>query len=73
MGAKLARPDRPCMALVGDGAFSANPSVLATAVEQGIAAVWVNRPDRIYDIGQARSAHTIRDLSGLAAVLAAHA
>jgi acetolactate synthase-1/2/3 large subunit len=41
MGAKLARPDRPCVALVGDGAFSANPSVLATAAEQDIAVVWV--------------------------------
>lgn len=41
LGAKLARPEVPCLAMVGDGAFSANPSVLATAVEQGIAAVWV--------------------------------
>lgn len=41
LGAKLARPDVPCLAMVGDGAFSANPSVLATAVEQDIAVVWV--------------------------------
>lgn len=48
MGAKLARPDRPCVALVGDGAFSANPSVLATAVEQGIAVVWVVMNNRAH-------------------------
>ena len=29
------------MALVGDGAFGSNPSVVATAVEMGIAPVWV--------------------------------
>lgn len=48
MGAKLARPDRPCVAMVGDGAFSANPSVLATAVEQGIAVVWVVMNNRAH-------------------------
>lgn len=41
LGAKLAKPERPCVAMVGDGAFSANPSVLATAVEQGINVTWV--------------------------------
>jgi acetolactate synthase-1/2/3 large subunit len=29
------------IALVGDGAFGSNPSVVATAVEMGIAPVWV--------------------------------
>jgi acetolactate synthase-1/2/3 large subunit len=48
MGAKLARPERPCVAMVGDGAFSANPSVLATAVEQGIATVWVVMNNRAH-------------------------
>jgi acetolactate synthase-1/2/3 large subunit len=41
LGAKLAKPEGPCVAMVGDGAFSANPSVLATAVEQGINVTWV--------------------------------
>lgn len=41
LGAKLAAPDRKVVTLVGDGGFGANPSVLATAVEQGIAVVWV--------------------------------
>jgi acetolactate synthase-1/2/3 large subunit len=48
MGAKLARPDRACVAMVGDGAFSANPSVLATAAEQGIAVVWVVMNNRAH-------------------------
>ena len=41
LGAKLARPDRVVVSLVGDGGFGANPSLLYTARERGIAAVWV--------------------------------
>ena len=41
LGAKIARPDRVVVSLVGDGGFGQNPSVLATAVEQGTAVVWV--------------------------------
>jgi acetolactate synthase-1/2/3 large subunit len=41
LGAKLAAPDRKVITLVGDGGFGTNPSVLAAAVEQGIAVVWV--------------------------------
>lgn len=41
LGAKLARPDRVVVALVGDGGFGQNPALLATAFEQGIAVVWV--------------------------------
>ena len=41
LGAKLARPDRVVVALVGDGGFGQNPSLLATAYEQDIAVVWV--------------------------------
>jgi acetolactate synthase-1/2/3 large subunit len=41
MGAKLARPDRVVVALVGDGGFGQNPALLATAFEQDIAVVWV--------------------------------
>ena len=32
---------RPAIALVGDGAFGANPNVVATAVEMGIAPIWL--------------------------------
>lgn len=41
LGAKLAAADRKVITLVGDGGFGANPSVLATAVEQNIPVVWV--------------------------------
>ena len=41
LGAKLAAPKKKVITLVGDGGFGTNPSVMATAVEQGIAVVWV--------------------------------
>ncbi len=41
LGVKMARPDRPVVALVGDGAFTSQPSVLATAVENNVPVVWL--------------------------------
>jgi acetolactate synthase-1/2/3 large subunit len=41
LGAKLAAPDRPCVAICGDGGFTMVPHVLCTAVEYDIPAVWV--------------------------------
>lgn len=41
VGAKLGAPDKPVLALVGDGAFGSVPSVLATAVEHGLGIVWL--------------------------------
>ena len=41
LGVKYARPERMAVALVGDGAFSANMSVVATAMEARIPAIWV--------------------------------
>jgi acetolactate synthase I/II/III large subunit len=41
LGAKLAAPDRPCVAVCGDGGFMMRPDVLCTAVEYDIPAVWV--------------------------------
>ncbi|GIK83177.1 MAG: acetolactate synthase, large subunit, biosynthetic type [Alphaproteobacteria bacterium] len=41
LGAKIARPDRVVIALVGDGGFGQNPALLATAFENDIAVVWV--------------------------------
>lgn len=41
LGAKLAAPERPCVAVVGDGGFTMTPHVLCTAVEYDIPAVWV--------------------------------
>jgi len=41
LGAKLAAPERPCVAVVGDGGFTMAPHVLCTAVEFDIPCVWV--------------------------------
>ncbi|MCC6887197.1 MAG: thiamine pyrophosphate-binding protein [Hyphomicrobiales bacterium] len=41
LGAKLAAPERPCVAVVGDGAFLMHASVLATAFEYALPVVWV--------------------------------
>jgi acetolactate synthase I/II/III large subunit len=41
LGVKMAYPDRAAVSLVGDGGFSANPSVIATAMEAELPVVWV--------------------------------
>ncbi len=41
LGAKLAAPDRPAVSVSGDAGFLMLPSVVATAVEYGIPAVWI--------------------------------
>ncbi len=41
MGAKLARPEVPCVSVCGDGGFTMVPHVLCTAVEYDIPVVWV--------------------------------
>jgi len=41
MGAALAAPDRPCVAVVGDGGFTMAPYVLCTAVEYNLPVVWI--------------------------------
>lgn len=41
LGVKYAHPNRAVVALIGDGGFGANPSVLATAMEANLAVVWV--------------------------------
>ena len=41
LGVAQADTGRPAIALVGDGAFGSNPSVVATAVEMGVAPVWI--------------------------------
>lgn len=41
VGAKLGNPDRTVIALVGDGGFGQNPSVLATAAERQLPIIWV--------------------------------
>ncbi|MDQ0201187.1 thiamine pyrophosphate-binding protein [Neobacillus ginsengisoli] len=41
LGAKIAKPDRVVVSLVGDGGFGQNPAVLATAFEENIPVVWI--------------------------------
>jgi acetolactate synthase I/II/III large subunit len=41
LGAQLAAPDRPCVAVVGDGGFTMTPYVLCTAVEYDLPVVWI--------------------------------
>ena len=41
IGAKIACPDRVVVALVGDGGFGQNPAMLATAVQEDAAVVWI--------------------------------
>jgi acetolactate synthase I/II/III large subunit len=41
LGVKAAQPHRHAIALIGDGGFSTNPSVLATAMEAGLGVIWV--------------------------------
>lgn len=41
LGAKLAAPQRPVVAVVGDGGFLMHANAVATAVEYGLPVVWV--------------------------------
>ncbi len=50
VGVKMAAPDRAAVALIGDGCFSSNMSVLATAVEAGVPAVWVVMDNASYGV-----------------------
>jgi acetolactate synthase I/II/III large subunit len=48
IGAKMACPDKVVLALVGDGGFGQNPAMLATAVEQGVAVIWLIMNNNAY-------------------------
>ena len=41
LGVKMAFPDRAAVSLIGDGGFSTNPSVIATAMEAELPVVWL--------------------------------
>jgi acetolactate synthase-1/2/3 large subunit len=41
LGVKMAQPNRAAIALIGDGAFGSNMSVVATAMEANLPVVWV--------------------------------
>jgi acetolactate synthase-1/2/3 large subunit len=48
IGAKLACPDKIVVALVGDGGFGQNPAMLATAMEQNVAVIWLVMNNNAY-------------------------
>ena len=48
LGVRAAQPTRAAVALIGDGAFSSNMSVIATAIEAEIPAVWVVMDNSAY-------------------------
>jgi acetolactate synthase-1/2/3 large subunit len=41
LGVKMAQPGRAAVSLIGDGGFSTNPSVIATAMEADLPVVWL--------------------------------
>jgi acetolactate synthase-1/2/3 large subunit len=41
LGVKMAHPHRAAVSLIGDGGFSTNPSVIATAMEADLPVVWL--------------------------------
>jgi acetolactate synthase I/II/III large subunit len=41
LGVKYAHPNRAAVALIGDGGFGANPSVIATAMEADLPVIWL--------------------------------
>ena len=50
LGVKMAQPQRAAVALIGDGCFSSNMSVLATAVEADLPVVWVVMDNASYGV-----------------------
>ncbi len=50
LGVKFAAPGRAALALIGDGCFSSNMSVLATAVEADLPVVWVVMDNASYGV-----------------------
>jgi acetolactate synthase I/II/III large subunit len=48
IGAKIAAPSKVVISLVGDGGFGQNPAMLATAVEQDLAIIWLVMNNNAY-------------------------
>ena len=48
LGVKMGQPHRAVVALIGDGGFGANPSVLATAMEAGLPVVFLVMDNACY-------------------------
>jgi acetolactate synthase-1/2/3 large subunit len=72
LGVQIAQPDRPVIALVGDGGMGAQLSAVPTAVERGLPIIWVVMNNRahgtIADLEQGNYGHsygcTFTDPSG---------
>ena len=72
LGVQIAQPDRPVIALVGDGGMGAQLSAVPTAVERGLPVIWVVMNNRahgtIADLEQGNYGHsygcTFTDPSG---------
>jgi acetolactate synthase-1/2/3 large subunit len=48
LGVKMAQPDRVSLALIGDGGFGSNPSVIATAMEANLPVIWLVMDNSAY-------------------------
>jgi acetolactate synthase I/II/III large subunit len=48
LGVKMAQPQRAAVALIGDGGFGSNPSVVATAMEANLNVVWLVMDNSAY-------------------------
>jgi acetolactate synthase-1/2/3 large subunit len=48
LGVKMAQPQRAALALIGDGGFGSNPSVIATAMEAELSVVWLVMDNSAY-------------------------
>lgn len=77
VGMKVARPNQPVVAIVGDGGFAMHSGELLTCVDAGIPVMWVVLNDgrfRMVDAGfrqifgriPAELPHTMADLAGIA-------
>ncbi len=62
IGARLAHPDRPIVAIVGDGCFAMNGMELITAVEYDLPVVWIVENNQMHGITH----HGSRMVSGRA-------
>ncbi|HEY2512574.1 MAG TPA: thiamine pyrophosphate-binding protein [Polyangiaceae bacterium] len=41
VGGKLGKPNKPCIAIIGDGAFMMHGAEISTAAQNGVGAVWI--------------------------------
>lgn len=48
LGVKMAQPKRAALALIGDGGFGSNPSVIATAMESELNVIWLVMDNAAY-------------------------